>query len=162
MVGLVTDVDLVYGHVERVGKALLGTCAGFILGLEVGFEDVMLLLCEAGLHVCAAGVVLRRSSRRWLSRPTRWLRRGPLRSALAVAREGRHVVAKAVHTVLWCAPRQGDHDGGVLRCGRGLEGEEQWGRQVVRSGEQFAAVSAAGQDSGSSAGEAGEEHGTRK
>jgi hypothetical protein len=124
MIGLVTDVDLVYGHIEGVGKPLLGTCAGFILGLKVGFEDVMLLLCEAGLHVCAAGVVLCRSSRRWLSRSTRWLRRGPLRSVLAVARERRHVVAKAVHTVLWYAPREGDHDGGVLRCGRGLEGWE--------------------------------------
>jgi hypothetical protein len=97
MARLVTDVDLVHRHIERVSEALLGACAGLVLGLEVGFKDVVLLLCKAGLHVGAASVLLCRSSRRWLPRSPRWLRRGPLRGAIAVARERCHVVAKAVH-----------------------------------------------------------------
>jgi hypothetical protein len=119
---LITDVDLVHGHVKRVGEALLGACAGLVLGLEMGFEDVVLLLCKAGLHVCAASVLLCRRSPRWLPRSSRLLRL-LRRGAIAVARERRHVIAKAVHPkVLFCAPREGGRDRGVLRCGFGLEG----------------------------------------
>jgi hypothetical protein len=48
---LTTDIDLVYGYIEGLGEALLGSRARFMLVLEMGLENVVLLLCEARLDV---------------------------------------------------------------------------------------------------------------
>jgi hypothetical protein len=46
-----TYVDLVHRDSETLGKSLLSAGARLVLVLEVGFEDIMLLLCEARLDV---------------------------------------------------------------------------------------------------------------
>lgn len=47
-----TYVDLVHRDSETLGKSLLSAGAWLVLLLEVGFEDIMLLFCEARLDVC--------------------------------------------------------------------------------------------------------------
>ena len=72
-----TDVDLVQGHAEVVGKALLGAGAGLVVLLEVALEDVMLLLGPVH-ELLVSGVPQRRHSngltdavlrRRWAASP---------------------------------------------------------------------------------------------
>ena len=46
-----TYVDLIHRDSETLGKSLLSAGARLVLLLEVGFEDIMLLLCEARLDV---------------------------------------------------------------------------------------------------------------
>lgn len=53
-------VNLLEGHAERLGEALLGGGAWLVLLLEVGFEDVMLLFGQARLDFLADRVGRRR------------------------------------------------------------------------------------------------------
>jgi hypothetical protein len=97
-------IDLVHWNVEGLCEALLRARAGLVLGLKVGLEDVVLFFGQARLHIGTAIVMLRGRSRRGFRRAAGLLLRlrlRPRRGALAVAGEGWHVGAKAVHAGCW-------------------------------------------------------------
>ena len=111
----VTDIDLVKGYIELLGKGLFHGCGGLVLGEEVLLEEIVLVLGEARLDVADG----------------RLLDGGGARGAvglIAGGRVGAHLGVGRVH------PRRAEASSDVASEGWDGEGDGDGVRSAMRNG----------------------------